>query len=97
MNFAGCSEAAFQNDILFEDTIFENIRFGRELSEEEIIEASEYVMAKMSYDIDTINTSFSNDLIQIFASAITVIGSFLMMITIFLILCLIFTIITMSP
>lgn len=38
--------AAFQNDILFEDTIFENIRFGRELSEEEIIEASEYAMAK---------------------------------------------------
>ncbi len=37
---------ALQNDILFEDTIFENIRFGRELSEEEIIEASEYAMAK---------------------------------------------------
>ncbi|NLL96287.1 MAG: ABC transporter ATP-binding protein [Clostridiaceae bacterium] len=37
---------AFQNDILFEDTIMENIRFGRELSEEEIIEASEYAMAK---------------------------------------------------
>lgn len=38
--------AAFQNDILFEDTIMENIRFGRELSEEEVIEASEYAMAK---------------------------------------------------
>lgn len=37
---------AFQNDILFEDTIMENIRFGRELSEEEVIEASEHAMAK---------------------------------------------------
>lgn len=38
--------AAFQNDILFEDTIMENIRFGRDLPEEDVIEASEYAMAK---------------------------------------------------
>jgi ATP-binding cassette subfamily B protein len=36
----------FQNDILFEDTIYENIRLGRELSEEEIVEAAEYAMAR---------------------------------------------------
>lgn len=40
------------------------------------------VLSKMSYDIDTINTSLSTDLIQIFASIITIIGSFVMMVTI---------------
>lgn len=29
----------FQNDLIFEDSILENIRFGRDLSEEEILEA----------------------------------------------------------
>ncbi len=36
----------FQNDILFEDTIYENIRLGRALSEEAISEAAEYALAK---------------------------------------------------
>lgn len=40
------------------------------------------ILSKMSYDIDTINTSLSTDLVQICASVITVIGSFFMMITI---------------
>ena len=47
---------AFQNDILFEDTIMENIRFGEELSEEEIIEASEYAMAKEFIMVRLIHT-----------------------------------------
>ena len=38
------------------------------------------IISKFSYDIDTINTSLSSDLIQICASTITVIGSLLMMI-----------------
>lgn len=40
------------------------------------------ILSKMSYDIDTINTSLSADLIQIFASLITLVGSFVMMLTI---------------
>ena len=38
------------------------------------------IISKMSYDIDTINTSLSSDLIAICTSVITVIGSFAMMI-----------------
>ncbi len=48
------------------------------------------IISKMSYDIDTINTSLSNDLIQVLASMITVAGSFLMMLTISPVLCLVF-------
>lgn len=40
------------------------------------------IISKISYDIDTINTSLSTDLVQIFASLITVIGSFIMMVKI---------------
>lgn len=40
------------------------------------------IISKFSYDIDTINTSLSSDLIQICASMITVAGSLLMMIII---------------
>ena len=40
------------------------------------------ILSKMSYDIDTINTSLSTDLIQICASVITIVGSFFMMVTI---------------
>lgn len=50
------------------------------------------IISKMSYDIDTINTSLSHDLIQVLASTITVLGSFLMMLTISPVLCLVFTI-----
>lgn len=38
------------------------------------------IISKMSYDIDTINTSLSSDLIAICTSVITVIGSLIMMI-----------------
>lgn len=50
------------------------------------------IISKMSYDIDTINTSLSSDVISICTSVITVIGSFVMMITIAPILVLIFTV-----
>lgn len=40
------------------------------------------VLSVLSYDIDTINASLSNDLVQMFASAITVCVSFFMMLTI---------------
>ena len=37
------------------------------------------IISRISYDIDTINTSLSSDLIQVLTTFITVIGSFLMM------------------
>lgn len=40
------------------------------------------IISKFSYDIDTVNTSLSSDLIQICTSFITVIGSFVMMVII---------------
>lgn len=40
------------------------------------------IISKFSYDIDTINTSLSSDVIQISASTITVIGSLIMMVII---------------
>jgi ATP-binding cassette subfamily B protein len=40
------------------------------------------LISRFTYDIDTINTSLSHDLIQIFTSIITVIGSLVMMIII---------------
>ena len=40
------------------------------------------IISKFSYDIDTINTSLSSDIIQICAGTITVIGSFIMMVII---------------
>ncbi len=40
------------------------------------------IISRISYDIDTINASLSNDVLQIGASAITVIGPFVMMSTI---------------
>ncbi len=40
------------------------------------------VLSVLSYDIDTINASLSNDLVQMLASVITVSGSFVMMLTI---------------
>lgn len=50
------------------------------------------IISKMSYDIDTINTSLSSDLISICTSVITVIGSLIMMIIISPILILVFVI-----
>ena len=40
------------------------------------------VLSTLSYDIDTVNASLSNDLVQMLASIITVGGSFLMMLSI---------------
>lgn len=40
------------------------------------------IISRISYDIDTINTSLSTDIVQVFASVITVIGSLIMMIII---------------
>lgn len=40
------------------------------------------IISRISYDIDVINTSLSNDVVQICASLVTVIGSFVMMVTI---------------
>lgn len=37
---------AFQNDMIFENTIYENIKFGRDLRKEDIFRASEYAQAK---------------------------------------------------
>lgn len=40
------------------------------------------IISRISYDIDTINASLSNDLVQILATVITVIGAFSMMVVI---------------
>ncbi len=40
------------------------------------------IISRVTYDIDTINTSLSNDIIQIFTSLITVVGSLTMMVII---------------
>ena len=50
------------------------------------------IVSRISYDIDTVNASLSNDLIQIAASTITVVGSLIMMITISPLLVLVFAV-----
>ncbi len=40
------------------------------------------IISRISYDIDTVNTSLANDIIQIFTTLITVVGAFFMMIVI---------------
>lgn len=40
------------------------------------------VLSVLSYDVDTVNASLSNDLVQMLASVITVGGSFIMMLSI---------------
>ena len=40
------------------------------------------IISRISYDIDTINTSLSSDLIQVLASGITIVGSLVMMLRI---------------
>ncbi len=50
------------------------------------------IISVISYDIDTVNASLSNDLIQIVRSAITVVGSFIMMLRIKPVLVLIFAV-----
>lgn len=48
------------------------------------------VISRISYDIDTINTSLSSDIVQILTMIITVVGSLAMMIRISLKLCVVF-------
>ena len=50
------------------------------------------IISRMSYDVDTVNASLSNDLLQICTSLITVIGSLVMMIMISPILVLVFVV-----
>lgn len=50
------------------------------------------IISRISYDIDTINTSLSSDLVQLFGSLITVLGALLMMILISPILLMVFVI-----
>ncbi len=50
------------------------------------------IVSHLSYDIDTVNASLSNDLLQIAASAITVVGSLAMMIAISPMLVLVFAV-----
>lgn len=50
------------------------------------------ILSKMSYDIDTVNTSLSTDFVTIFSSFVTIIGSLILMIYISWILCLIFVV-----
>ncbi len=40
------------------------------------------IISRISYDIDTVNASLSNDLVQLLTTAITVVGALVMMITI---------------
>lgn len=50
------------------------------------------ILSRISYDIDTINTSLSTDLVQIFASTVTVVGALVMMLNISPILVLVFVV-----
>ncbi len=50
------------------------------------------IVSRISYDIDTVNASLSNDLLQIAASVITVLGSLVMMIAISPVLVLVFAV-----
>ncbi len=50
------------------------------------------IISRISYDIDTINATLSNDLVQIAASLVTVIGSLIMMLSISPTLCLVFAV-----
>ena len=50
------------------------------------------ILSRMSYDVDVINTSLSNDIIQICTSVITVVGSLAMMLSISPMLVLVFVI-----
>lgn len=50
------------------------------------------ILSRISYDIDTLNVSLTTDFVQLFASAVTVIGALVMMLTISPILVLVFVI-----
>ena len=50
------------------------------------------IISRISYDIDTVNTSLSHDLLQVCASIVTVIGSLIMMVSISPMLLLVFVV-----
>ena len=50
------------------------------------------IISRISYDIDTVNASLSNDLLQICTSIITVVGSLIMMVTLSPLLVLVFAV-----
>lgn len=50
------------------------------------------ILSRISYDIDTINTSLSNDIVQVFASVVTVVGALVMMLAISPVLVLVFVV-----
>lgn len=50
------------------------------------------IISRISYDIDTVNLSISNDLLQVCASVVTVVGSLVMMISISPLLILVFAV-----
>ena len=50
------------------------------------------VISRISYDIDTVNTSLTHDLVQMAASLVTVVGSLLMMLSITPVLVLVFVV-----
>ena len=50
------------------------------------------IISRISYDIDTVNTSLSHDLLQVCASTVTVIGSLIMMASISPVLLLVFAV-----
>ncbi|MBP3704755.1 MAG: ABC transporter ATP-binding protein [Clostridia bacterium] len=50
------------------------------------------ILSRISYDIDTINTSLSHDLVQVFASVVTVFGALFMMVSISPVLVIIFVV-----
>ena len=50
------------------------------------------ILSHISYDIDTVNTSLSNDLVQILTSVITVVGALIMMLRISPVLVLVFVV-----
>ena len=50
------------------------------------------ILSKLSYDIDTVNTSLSHDVVQILSSVVTVVGSLYMMFTLSPLLLLVFVV-----
>lgn len=55
------------------------------------------ILSHISYDIDTVNTSLSNDLVQILTSIITVVGALVMMVRISPVLVLVFVVTAALP
>ena len=50
------------------------------------------ILSRISYDIDTLNASLSNDVVQVLSSTVTIAGSLFMMLSICPKLCLVFTV-----